>query len=260
MEGNGLGASDLTTLVPLLLLLVLQFASLTREVGESSSELVGVNPLGTPVSWLSSDGDDGTRLLPRLGRINVHHATNVGVLFAAFALVTRVNPGPVRNVVGLVAAIVWIQLPVLEIDEYDEIRDAGIPPISLYWHVVSTVGTLVFAVTSESFQPGLLLTDGVQLLANDSSKMIVDQVISALPITVSFLVAIGGFLKLLEWELYGAAYYTENGGNSVDKEFSESSKKPENSVDPDKESRGKYSRIDEGYLPKYVKNTVTDDT
>jgi hypothetical protein len=62
MNDPGLQPSDLTTLVPLLLLLVLQFASLSRDAAEDAAELTQTNPLLTPVNLIfgtGSSSDEG---------------------------------------------------------------------------------------------------------------------------------------------------------------------------------------------------------
>jgi hypothetical protein len=250
----------LTTLVPLLLLLVLQFASLSRDAAEDAAELTQTNPLLTPVNLIfgtGSSGDEGENeeedgsgegsddeedgsgegsddegsgvssgiagFWPHLGRINVFHGTNVIVLLSAFALVLTVESSPIRNVTALVVAIIWLQLPLLEIDEYKSIREAGIPPVSLYWHMVTTLGVMTLMIGLPRYDPGQLLRE-IQVLQGKATNLteFTPQIRGILLLSALALVSVAVYLKLAEWELLGAAYHNSDSTEDTNGEESDS--------------------------------------
>lgn len=253
MEGNGLEASDLTTLVPLLLLLVGQFSSLMRNAGDSPSDLIGVNPLWTPVSLLGGNKDDhSVNLLPRTGRINAFHMTNVSLLFSAFVLILAAEQGLIRNILGLVIAIVWIQLPVIEIDEYDDIRNAGIPPVSLYWHIITTFVAVTLAATSGGYEPGRVFVNASTIWSKEGlSFLLSDHALVGTVLSVFTLIGVGGFLKTLEWELQGATQYRKN---------TETVASDGKEVEEDEPDTGSQSTNTKDFNhPPYVANAIDSD-
>jgi hypothetical protein len=254
MEETGLEASDLTTLVPLLLLLVGQFSSLMRNTGDSPSDLIGVNPLWTPVSLLGGNRDDhsGVTLFPRTGRINAFHMTNVALLFSAFVLILAAEQGLIRNILGLVIAIVWIQLPVIEIDEYDDIRNAGIPPVSLYWHIITTFVAVTFAATSGGYEPGRVFMNASEIWSKEGlSFLLSGHALVGTVLSVFTLIGVGGFLKTLEWELQGATQYRKN------TETVAGEQKEVEEDDPDTGNQLTDTR--DFNLPSYVANAIDSD-
>lgn len=250
MTEAGLQASDLKTLVPLMLLLVERFSSLMRDIGDSPADLVDINPLWTPVSILRRNRGDnsGYDLLPRIGRVNVFHLTNVSLLFSAFVLILSANSGLMKNVLGFVVAIIWIQLPVIEIDEYDDIREAGIPPVSLYWHILSTAAAVGFAVRSERFEPGKVFQNASTIWANEGlSFLSSDHAIGGAMIVLFCAIGVIGYLKLLEWELRGAAEQMSRRESARDTE--ERSAEAEDTEDNTDDSG-------EFYRPFYIRNAI----
>jgi hypothetical protein len=203
-----MAADTLGTLVPLLLVVVERFTSLVRDETADPADVVGSRPLLTPLSLLSpGQGDpDELGLLPRLGRLNVVHATNVVMLGSAFVLLVAADPSAVRNVLSLVVVIVLLQLPVLEVSGYDAVRDAGIVPVSLYWHVLGTGLTAALAFTVRQFEPGELLTSKQALTSGtDVISQFQEQFLGLVPVLLAVALVVGVFLKLLEQELLGAA-------------------------------------------------------
>ena len=218
---------SLGTLVTLLLVVVERFTSIVRDETTNPRDVVGSQPLLTPLSLLSrgntGDGNDGEEddenggnendgslwRLPRLGRLNVVHTTNVLMLGAAFMLLASPESSgspAVRNVLSFVVAVVWVQLPVLEVKGYDAIRNAGIVPVSLYWHAVGTGLLVAGALFLPDFEPGRLLTSQTILTEGPNSvENFGGQVVGLLSLTVPGAVMVGGYLKLLECELLGAA-------------------------------------------------------
>ncbi len=204
MNDSGLQPSDLTTLVPLLLLVVERFSSLARESADEPWEFIGVNPLLTPVEKTSDDGLQATlgNLWPHLGRLNIIHATNVMVLGSAFLLTVSVSQSAIRNVVGFVVALIWIQLPLLEVDEYGAIREAKVVPISLYWHALTTLLMILFVAFAPNYEPAAILTagsvfsEGTQALEEGRR-----QIWGAVGLTLVGLLSVSGYLVRLESEV-----------------------------------------------------------
>lgn len=79
-----LDPSRIEFLIPLLLVLVQQFAALTRNLTEDLTEVRNNPPLIIPVSPTDGEHSPLKQWLPQLGRLNVLHTTNMGLLTAAY--------------------------------------------------------------------------------------------------------------------------------------------------------------------------------
>jgi hypothetical protein len=190
-----------TFLVPLLLVIVERLATMARGIAEDPRGLVDKPPVFTPNRGpvgANSPPDRWLRM-PWVSRLNHLHLTNMALLAWAFIIVVASDPGLVRNVLALVVGIVWLQLPLLEVDEYDEIQANVSIPWALYLHVAGTVAMALLIVTSGGFTPGLYLSE-VDFLSPDPG-MVVDHgrhLVRLLVIVGVFLVTTFGFLRLFE--------------------------------------------------------------
>lgn len=188
----GIDQGSVTIFVPLVFGVVAQLSALARTMADEAQDLVDKEPVLLPVSDWSA--------IPTLGRLNYVHATNNLLLTASFLLVGVLDAGVVKNVLGLLVLLVWLLLPLLEVDEYGEIRETGNLPLSLYFHVGSTfvvAGYLVFV-----HDPAVLLREGdlyspqVSTLAGNPG-----QVLSVGLLGVLWLASVYGYLRLLEWDV-----------------------------------------------------------
>lgn len=119
-----------TLFVPLVFATVAELSSLARDLEPDADGLAGRPSLLRPGS---------SRLLPALGRLNVVHATNVLLLANTFLLVSALDASLLRHVLALIVLAVWLQLPLVEVADYTAITRAGRYPLSLYFHVASTL-------------------------------------------------------------------------------------------------------------------------
>jgi hypothetical protein len=203
---EGLQPSDLTTIVPLLLLLVVEFSSLARDTGNELDELAksepAVNLFTRPKKCKKRRLTSKlSRYWPNLGRLNIIHFTNVVVLYTGFILVLNVDPSPFKTSIALIISIVWLQLPLLEIDEYSMIRKADIAPYSLVIHVISTVPIVGMTLILPYDTKGFLRLGGWFWEGNSPPPIEASQVLSLLGIIVISIAVIAWFLKRLETEL-----------------------------------------------------------
>jgi len=154
-----LAPSRIDFLVPLLLVIVERLATLTRSIAENPGDFADSRPIFAPLANGDDAGatSDEFHIVPRLGRLNFLHTTNVGLLAAAFVLLAATSQDLVTNVLALVVAIVWIQLPLLEIDIYDDIRDVIQWPASLYAHIATGLICMIYIAGFGGFEPGLFL-------------------------------------------------------------------------------------------------------
>lgn len=128
--------------------------------------------------------------IPQLGRFNFLHGANLAILFLGFGLVVEATTGATGLLIGLVTYVVWAILPLLEIDEYEEILVDGYRPVSYYHHVI--VVTLSAAL--------IYSYDSIWNYAFGGSSLIKNAILIALCIGL-FYIMLFGFLKNLEREL-----------------------------------------------------------
>jgi len=89
-----------------------------------------------------------SRVVPNLGRFMFIHATNNILLLLALLLSTNLLSNPFRNTSIIIVTLVWMVLPVFEINEYDKILSQDIAVASFYFHIigVSVIAGAVFAM------------------------------------------------------------------------------------------------------------------
>lgn len=153
-----------TFFVPLMITIVIQLSTLAREIADEPQGLTDFPPLFVP-DQVRKDSQLG-EWLPNLGRLNYLHATNMAILGLSFVLISALPPQPIKNIAGLLVIIVWLQLPLLEVDEYDKIRDGmnnGYPR-SLYFHIGTTL--LLIAAIVGPFDSGKMFTS-VEMFSSD---------------------------------------------------------------------------------------------
>lgn len=201
---TGVGFKTATVLVPLLLVIVERLTNFTRGIAETPEELLGSEPLLLPgkTSDENQTGLLGVRSrVPQLGRLNYLHTTNMLLLSGAFVIVAAVGNVLVKNVLGLVVILVWIQLPVLEIDEYGAIRDEISSPKSLYLHIAGTLAVAGLLAGGFGFEPGLFL-ERTSFLAPDIETILnhKTQLTASLLVAVCLFGTSFGFLWLFEHE------------------------------------------------------------
>jgi hypothetical protein len=193
MTSSTASIGNILTASSLLLVVVVEFAGLARDGIEQPSDLLGYR------------GD--CHILPGLGYFSTLHTINFIILGVAFALVSSTVMreassivGPLETSVGLVVVLVWLALPLLEVGQYSDIREAGLRPLSLVWHVFVTIFLIIVSISS-GYRIFGLLAFPKEISMVISANIHVAQVIGFCIIIVSFSAGMIGFLKLLEWEI-----------------------------------------------------------
>lgn len=139
-------ASDttaVTTMAPLLLLVVTQLGSVGRETDLCAAVRQQRPPLGFPAL---------VHVFPPLGRLNLVHGGNLVVFNVGLTLVFALSDGWIEIAMGIAILGVFIMQPVLEVDEYSKILNpkngANLLPhlYSFHVHVV-----FVFAIAMYGF-------------------------------------------------------------------------------------------------------------
>ncbi|WP_276282788.1 hypothetical protein [Halorussus caseinilyticus] len=144
--------------------------------------------------------------LPQLGRLNYLHSTNMALLSGAFVLAVTVDTPLVGNVLGLVVLLIWLQLPLLEIDEYGTIRENIKHPKSLYVHIAGTLLLALLLTGGWGFQPGLFITHTNLFKPDVETFLQYDhQLLSSLILALSLFGTTLGFLWFFEQEADQAA-------------------------------------------------------
>lgn len=197
-----------TILVPLMLVIVERFSTLARGMTGNYEDLAGSTPFFMPDKVVPNGiykGQLNKTILPELGRFNHLHVTNTAILALSFILITPIDTKPLKNVLGMLVALVWVQLPILEIDAYGEIREEmnGAYPGSMYFHIVTTL--LLIAAIAGPFESGKILTS-IDIFSSEIVKVVgfQDQMIAGGGLIVLWVGSWFGFLHLFENEVESA--------------------------------------------------------
>lgn len=140
-----------TTMAPLLLLVVTQLGSVGRETDLCAAVRQQRPPLGLPFLKF---------IFPPLGRVNLVHGGNLVVLNVGLILVFALSGGWIEIAMGIAILGVFVMQPVLEVDEYSKILNpkngANLLPhlYSFHVHVV-----FAFAIAGYGFYYSPNLTE-----------------------------------------------------------------------------------------------------
>lgn len=182
-----LSQTTVTIFVPLIFTVVMQLSALARSA-DSDGTLADLPPLFFP---------RGSRFVPSLGRLNLFHATNAALLAGCLVLV-QAGPDPMLTILSLLVGFVWLQLPVLEVEEYATLSEE-VYPVSLYFHVVATAATAAYATTV--VDSWAVVRDLDELTLNPLSLLDARSLWPLAGLAACCLVSVVGFLHLLEWDL-----------------------------------------------------------
>ena len=117
-------STAVTTLVPLLFLVVTQLAQVGRELDLKKAIGGDRNPLGIPVlDWVPG--------VPAFGQFNFVHGANLTQLTVGLVLITVLSEGWIKWGLTLLTWVMFVVLPVLEINCYNEIIELSEAPYTL---------------------------------------------------------------------------------------------------------------------------------
>lgn len=126
--------STVSVAIPLVFLVVLKLSDMAREMDLVAIVERGKSAWGLPFFWGLE------RPLPPTGRLVHIHSLNILILNATILLVFLSGLSVQNLLLAALAFLIWIMLPVFEIDEYDIIQTRShSPPVSFVSHAVSAV-------------------------------------------------------------------------------------------------------------------------
>ncbi|ERH12220.1 MAG: hypothetical protein J07HB67_01234 [halophilic archaeon J07HB67] len=209
MESTGANLSSVAATVSLLVLIVVELASFARDEIDGPEQVVDSRTLF---------GMDKLDWWPSLGRLVVVHTLNLTILAVATFLVFSVSGQPVSIALLILVVIVGLALPMLEVGEYQAVRDAGVTPASI---VLNAITIVTFVLLGVQWPPEV---EGVSGISLDN----LESVASSFPdgsvsfASLSLVVFISLFFKLvrLEYELKRASESVNNSEATSDSEAS----------------------------------------
>ncbi len=179
--------------VSLLFVVIVEIGAIARSLDLERIAEQKLPPFFIGVFYLLDTGSSQqTVSIPQLGRFNFLHGANLAILFVGFVLVTETTTGLTGVLIALVTVIVWALLPLLEVDEYEEILIDGYRPVSYYHHVIVV---LVAAVMIYSYDSLWAL---LPIATSNSWLRYIPLIILCL---ILYYIMLFGFLKHLEREL-----------------------------------------------------------
>lgn len=183
---------NLELFVSLLFVVVIEIGGIARSLDLERISEEKLPPFFIGLFYLLDTGSSQQKVsVPQLGRFNFLHGANLAILLLGFILVSTTSSGLTKILVSLVTFIIWALIPLLEIDEYEEILIDGLRPVSYYHHVVIVSISAVLI----SFRELLWSLFPYQL------HSLIKQSIQILVILCLYYTMLFGFLKHLEREL-----------------------------------------------------------
>jgi hypothetical protein len=134
-------AVDISLFVSLLFVVVIEIGAIARSLDLERIADQKLPPFFIGLFYLLDTGSQQTVSVPQLGRFNFLHGANLAILMVGFVLVTETVTGITGLLVSVITVIVWALLPLLEVDEYEEILIDGFRPVSYYHHVLVVAAT-----------------------------------------------------------------------------------------------------------------------
>lgn len=186
-------AVNIGLFVSLLFVVVIEIGGIARSLDLERISEEKLPPFFIGLFYLLDTGSQQQQVsIPQLGRFNFLHGANLAILFIGFALVTETTAGLTGFLISLVTFVVWALLPLLEVDEYEDILIDGYRPVSYYHHVLIVA---LSAVLMYSYDIIWSYTVG-----NTPSQLVKNLILVVLCIGL-YYVMLFGFLKNLEREL-----------------------------------------------------------
>lgn len=153
----------LSVLVPVLFIVVVEITGIARNVDlianiqtDSPNRHTAERAINNFITYLPKF--QRGQQIPAFGHFGTLHAVNVTILIYGVWIVNYGLDGAGRFILSMAVLIILALLPVLEVDEYREIRRKGVDPIS---HKIHGVGTFFFGALAgglgEAYAAGIPL-------------------------------------------------------------------------------------------------------
>lgn len=185
-------AIDIGLFVSLLFVVVIEISAIARSLDLERICEEKLPPFFIGLFYLLDTGSSQQKVsIPQLGRFNFIHGANLAILFLGFALVVENTSGITGLLISLVTFVVWALLPLLEIDEYEQILIDGYRPVSYYHHVLMIViaSLMIFSY------------DMIWSVIPYSVPTLVENLLLFAICVLLYYIMLFGFLKHLEREL-----------------------------------------------------------
>lgn len=157
---------NISLFVSLLFVVVVEIGAIARSLDLETISEQKLPPFFIGLFYLLDTGSQDTVGVPQLGRFNFLHGANLGILMLGFVLVSVSLTGLTKLLVSTITFVIWALLPLLEVDEYEQILIDGFRPVSYYHHALFSLftalliyeydvvwNTVVPAGTPSVFQP-----------------------------------------------------------------------------------------------------------
>lgn len=127
-------------ILPILVLVVVELSSAAREVDLEQAIRQDYPPMLLPQRQFN--------FLPRFGRFTFIHVTNASLLLGGIYLLST-GSREFTILSAVILTVLWIALPMLEVEEYDDILAAGHAPKSIYFHILVGVVAIWYIAGSQ---------------------------------------------------------------------------------------------------------------
>ena len=179
--------------ISFLFLVVIEIGGVARSLDLERISEQKLPPFFIGLFYLLDTGSQQQQVtIPQLGRFNFLHGANLAIIFLGYVLVTETTAGSTGILFSLITYVVWAILPLLEVDEYEDILIDGFRPVSYYHHVLVVSATAIYIY----FYDSLWAAVDVGL----RSPVLKDGFLIVSCIALYYLMLFG-FLKELEREL-----------------------------------------------------------
>lgn len=185
-------AVDVSLFVSLLFVVIVEIGGISRSLDLERISDDQLPPFFVGLFYLLDTGSQQRVSVPQLGRFNFLHGANLAIILLGFVLVTTTTDGTSGLLVALVTFTIWALLPLLEVDEYEDVLRDGYRPVSYYHHVAVTIATAAFIYAYDPVW---------QWAVAGAVPETVRYVVFAVGCLVGYYVSLFGFLKHLEREL-----------------------------------------------------------
>jgi hypothetical protein len=179
--------------ISFLFLVVIEIGGVARTLDLERISEQKLPPFFIGLFYLLDTGSQQQQVtIPQLGRFNFLHGANLAIIFLGYVLVTETTTGSTGILFSLITYVVWAIIPLLEVDEYEDILIDGFRPVSYYHHVLVVSATAIYIYFYEYIWEVIEIDVGFPLLKD-----------AVLIVSCIFLyyIMLFGFLSELEREL-----------------------------------------------------------
>lgn len=185
-------AVNIGLFVSLLFVAIIEISGVARSLDLERINKQKLPPFFIGLFYLLDSGSSQQKVsIPQLGRFNFIHGANLAIIFLGFVLIVENTDGRTGLFITLITFVIWAILPLLEVDEYEEILIDGYRPVSYYHHVLMVSIASLVVVSYDTIWS--MIPYSVPILLEDFLLLAV--------CILFYYIMLFGFLKHLEREL-----------------------------------------------------------